>query len=71
MARSAGLVVRVVAVRGAGASDARRRVADVLLRAANASPPPAPYAAGQGTSDVTCARTQADPASDDDHMADP
>ena len=35
MARSARLVVRVVFVPGAGAADARRRVADVLLRAAS------------------------------------
>ena len=36
MARSARLVVRVVFVpAGAGAADARRRVADVLLRAAS------------------------------------
>ncbi len=35
MSRSARLVVRVVFVPGAGAADARRRVADVLLRAAN------------------------------------
>lgn len=40
MARSAGLVVRVVPVRGVGASDARRRVVDVLLRAAIAKAPP-------------------------------
>ena len=36
MSRSARLVVRVVFVPTAGAADARRRVADVLLRAANA-----------------------------------
>ncbi len=34
MARSAGLVLRVVIVARAGAAEARRRVADVLLRAA-------------------------------------
>lgn len=34
MARSAGLVLRVVLVARAGAAEARRRVADVLLRAA-------------------------------------
>ncbi len=38
MARSARLVVRVVFVpAGASAADARRRVADVLLRAASAA----------------------------------
>jgi len=36
VSRSARLVLRVVFVPGAGAADARRRVADVLLRAANA-----------------------------------
>ena len=36
MSRSARLVVRVVFVPAAGAADARRRVADVLLCAANA-----------------------------------
>ncbi len=41
MARSAGLVVRVVFVpAGAGAADVRRRVADVLLRAARAAGAP-------------------------------
>lgn len=35
MSRSARLVVRVVFVPVAGAADARRRVADVLLRAAS------------------------------------
>ena len=41
MARSARLVVRVVFVpAGAGASDARRRVAEVLLRAASAAANP-------------------------------
>ena len=41
MARSARLVVRVVFVpAGAGAADARRRVADVLLRAASAAAAP-------------------------------
>ena len=41
MARSARLVVRVVFVAaGAGAADARRRVADVLLRAASAGAEP-------------------------------
>ncbi len=41
MARSARLVVRVVFVpAGAGAADARRRVADVLLRAASAAVAP-------------------------------
>ncbi len=34
MARSARLVVRVVFVAAAGAAEARRRVADMLLRAA-------------------------------------
>lgn len=34
VARSARLVVRVVFVAAAGAAEARRRVADVLLRAA-------------------------------------
>lgn len=38
MSRSARLVVRVVFVPGAGAADARRRVAEVLLRAATAVP---------------------------------
>jgi hypothetical protein len=71
VARSAEFVLRVVPVRGAGASDARRRVAGVLLRAANASPPLAPSAAGEGLPDVPRARSQADPASDDDHMTDP
>lgn len=68
MARSAGLVVRVVPVRGPGASDARRRVADLLLRAANASTPPAPPAVPEGSS---LARSKGDPASDDGHMTDP
>lgn len=36
MSRSARLVVRIVFVPGAGAADARRRVAEVLLRAATA-----------------------------------
>jgi hypothetical protein len=36
VSRSARLVVGVVFVPGAGAADARRRVVDVLLRAANA-----------------------------------
>jgi hypothetical protein len=36
VSRSARLVVRVVFVPGAGVADARRRVADVLLCAANA-----------------------------------
>lgn len=41
MARSARLVVRVVFVpAGAGAADARRRVADVLLRAASVAADP-------------------------------
>ena len=41
MARSARLVVRVVFVpAGAGAAGARRRVADVLLRAASAAAAP-------------------------------
>ena len=40
MSRSARLVVRVVFVPGAGAAGARRRVADVLLRAANAGAAP-------------------------------
>ena len=41
MARSARLIVRVVFVpAGAGAADARRRVADVLLRAASAAAAP-------------------------------
>ncbi len=41
MARSARLVVRVVLVpAGAGAADARRRVADVLLRAASGAAAP-------------------------------
>jgi hypothetical protein len=41
VARSARLVVRVVFVpAGAGAADARRRVADVLLRAASAAAAP-------------------------------
>jgi hypothetical protein len=68
VARSAGLVVRVVPVHGAGASDARRRVADLLLRAANASPPPIPPTVPEGSS---LARSEGDPASDDDHMTDP
>ena len=38
MSRSARLVVRVVFVPGAGAADARRRVAEVLLRAATDAP---------------------------------
>jgi hypothetical protein len=49
VARSAGLVLRVVLVARAGAAEARRRVADVLLRAAmsraastDAAPPPMP-----------------------------
>lgn len=42
MARSARLVARVVLVpAGAGAAEARRRVADVLLRAASSAPPQA------------------------------
>ncbi len=41
MARSARLVVRVVLVpTGAGAADARRRVADLLLRAATSDSAP-------------------------------
>ncbi|MSP55949.1 MAG: hypothetical protein EXR69_10155 [Myxococcales bacterium] len=40
MSRSARLVVRVVFVPGAGAADARRRVAEVLLRAASAADAP-------------------------------
>ncbi len=41
MARSARLVVRVVFVpAGAGAADARRRVAEVLLRAASVAAAP-------------------------------
>jgi hypothetical protein len=40
VSRSARLVVRVVFVPAAGAADARRRVADVLLRAANAGADP-------------------------------
>ena len=41
MPRSARLVVRVVFVPGAGAADARRRVAEVLLCAASAGAAPA------------------------------
>ncbi len=41
MARSARLVVRVVLVAAAGAAEARRRVADVLLRAATTRAEPA------------------------------
>jgi hypothetical protein len=43
VSRSARLVVRVVFAPGAGAADARRRVAEVLLRAAaaGAAPPEA------------------------------
>jgi hypothetical protein len=68
VARSAGLVVRVVPVRGAGASDARRRVADLLLRAANASLPPVSPAVPEGS---PLARSDADPTSDGAHMTDP
>ena len=47
MARSARLVVRVVLVpAGAGAADSRRRVADLLLRAATTEPGPSDRPAG-------------------------
>jgi hypothetical protein len=66
VARSAGLVVRVVLVHGARASNARRRVADLLLRAADASPPPVPPGVAEGAPPVRSGR-----ASDDAHMTDP
>ena len=50
MSRSARLVVRIVFVPGAGAADARRRVAEVLLRAA---------AAGGRTADTPAPETPA------------
>ena len=68
MARSAGLLVRVVAVHGPGATDARRRVADVLLRAANTSVRLDP--ATQDSPEAPSQRERA-PTSDDDHMTDP
>jgi hypothetical protein len=47
VARSARLVLRVVLVpAGPGAADSRRRVADLLLRAATAEPGPSERAAG-------------------------
>lgn len=73
MARSARLVVRVVHVpAGPGAADARRRVADVLLRAATASArPEGPNAATPDSPEAPAPQCERDAASDDAHTTDP